>query len=228
MGYVLELLSSLSTLSVTVRLVLALVCGGLIGIERETKRRSAGFRTHVLIAMGSAMTALLGQYISSQGVPSDPLRISAQVVAGVGFIGAGAIIVTRRRETKGLTTAAGLWTTAIIGIAAGAGCYIEVIVATLSLLLVELLLSRLEYRLISSSRIINVYVELEEKSGMYRINDYITEKKIEVIGTQISKDTSEDGISVMLTLKLPKDENQSEHVVSISTIEGVRRALDIQ
>ena len=114
-----EIFYSFNEISVVARLVLAVICGGIIGLEREKKRRAAGFRTHILISMGAAMTALVGQYLMTFS-STDPLRIGAQVVSGMGFIGAGAIIVTRRKEAKGLTTAAGLWTTAIIGLAAGA------------------------------------------------------------------------------------------------------------
>lgn len=222
-----ELFLSFNEISVTVRLVLAVICGGIIGIERETKRRAAGFRTHVLIAMGSAMTSLLGQYLASIAGGLDPLRISAQVVAGMGFIGAGTIIVTRRKETKGLTTAAGLWTTAIIGLAAGAGCYIEVITSTVMILFAETVLSKIEYRLISQSKIANVYIDLAEKSEMYEINDRIAQKKIEILGTQISKNSQEDGISVLFTLKFPGKVDHAELMKEIADLEGVRRVEDI-
>ena len=90
--------------------LLAVVCGGLIGLEREYKRRPAGFRTHILICLGAAMTTLTSQFLYlNLHYYTDMARLGAQVVAGIGFIGAGAIIVTRRRRVKGLTTAAGLW-----------------------------------------------------------------------------------------------------------------------
>ena len=105
-------------------MVLAFLCGGLVGLEREYKRRPAGFRTHILICMGAAMTTLTSQYLYLEmNYQTDMARLGAQVVAGIGFIGAGTIIVTRRQRIKGLTTAAGLWATAIIGLALGAGFY---------------------------------------------------------------------------------------------------------
>ena len=94
-------------------MLLAVVCGGIIGIEREFKRRPAGFRTHILICLGAAMTTLTSQYLYlCMGQYTDMARLGAQVVAGIGFIGAGTIIVTRRQRVKGLTTAAGLWAAA--------------------------------------------------------------------------------------------------------------------
>ncbi len=101
--------------AIAVRMVLAVVCGGLIGIEREYKRRPAGFRTHILICLGAAITTLTSQFLYLKlNLYTDVARLGAQVVAGIGFIGAGTIIVTNRQRVKGLTTAAGLWTSAII------------------------------------------------------------------------------------------------------------------
>lgn len=110
--------------SAFVRLTLAVLCGGIIGMERSYKRRPAGFRTHILICIGAAITTLTSQYLYlNMHYFTDMARLGAQVVAGIGFIGAGTIIVTRRQRVKGLTTAAGLWTCAIIGLAFGGGFY---------------------------------------------------------------------------------------------------------
>ena len=115
-------LRSVTTLSVFVRLACAFICGGIIGIERSYKRRPAGFRTHILICIGAAITTLTSQYLYlNMHYFTDMARLGAQVVAGIGFIGAGTIIVTKRQNVKGLTTAAGLWTSAIIGLAFGGG-----------------------------------------------------------------------------------------------------------
>ena len=115
-------LRELTMLSVTVRMAIALFCGGAIGLEREFKRRAAGFRTHILICIGAAMTTLTSQYLFFyMHYYTDMSRLGAQVVAGIGFIGAGTIRVTRRQRVKGLTTAAGLWAAALIGLASGAG-----------------------------------------------------------------------------------------------------------
>ena len=109
--------------AILARLTLAVVCGGLIGAEREIKRRPAGFRTHILICLGSAITTLTSQYLLFQHLYNDIARLGAQVISGIGFVGAGTIIVTRDKRVKGLTTAAGLWAVSIIGTAIGAGFY---------------------------------------------------------------------------------------------------------
>ena len=117
-------LRDVTTLSVFVRLACALICGGIIGIERSYKRRPAGFRTHILICIGAAITTLTSQYLYlNMHYFTDMARLGAQVVAGIGFIGAGTIIVTKRQRVKGLTTAAGLWTSGIIGLTFGGGFY---------------------------------------------------------------------------------------------------------
>mgnify|MGYP000830799762 FL=1 len=141
---------TLSFWAILVRLTLAVVCGGVIGAERETKRRPAGFRTHILICLGAAITTLTSQYLLlSLHLFTDVARLGAQVISGIGFIGAGTIIVTRDKRVKGLTTAAGLWAAAIIGLVCGAG-YVECAVfATLVVLVVELVLIRLEFKLTS-------------------------------------------------------------------------------
>ena len=120
-----DFIRDMDFLAVMCRLLLAMLCGGVIGIEREYKRRPAGFRTHILICLGASMTTLTSQYLFlTMHMFTDVGRLGAQVIAGIGFIGAGTIIVTKRKRVKGLTTAAGLWTSAIIGLVCGAG-YVE-------------------------------------------------------------------------------------------------------
>ena len=117
-------LRDMTMAAVSLRMLLAVLCGGLIGMEREFKRRPAGFRTHILICLGAAMTTLTSQYLYlNMHYYTDMARLGAQVVAGIGFIGAGTIIVTPKQRVKGLTTAAGLWASAIVGLSLGGGFY---------------------------------------------------------------------------------------------------------
>ena len=124
MSSIFDGLRDVTVLSITVRMALAVICGGIIGIEREYKRLPAGFRTHILICLGATMTTLTSQFLYlNMHYYTDMARLGAQVVAGMGFIGAGTIIVTRRQRVKGLTTSAGLRTAAIVGLALGGGFY---------------------------------------------------------------------------------------------------------
>ena len=127
-------------ISVLVRMLFACFCGTLIGLERSMKNRPAGFRTHILVCLGACIAALTGLYmLLGMSLPVDISRIGGQVVTGLGFIGAGTIIITKKLTIKGLTTAAGLWTTGVIGLAIGSG-YVELgLVGTVLVLLAETL-----------------------------------------------------------------------------------------
>ena len=128
----------LSFIAVLIRLALACFCGTVIGLERSYKNRPAGFRTHILVCMGAALAASTGLYLVLEArLPADVSRISGQVISGLGFIGAGTIVITKKMDIKGLTTAAGLWTTGIIGLALGSGYYELGILGTVLVLLAE-------------------------------------------------------------------------------------------
>ena len=125
---------------VLLRLAMALLCGGAIGLERSFRGRSAGVRIHVLLCIGGAVASMTGLYLYvGAGLPADVSRIGAQLVSGLGFIGAGTIMVTKHRTVHGLTTAAGLWLSGVIGLAIGAGYYEGGVLATLLALIVTLI-----------------------------------------------------------------------------------------
>ena len=132
MASVLSYLRELNIVTMMLRIVLAVLCGGLIGLERERKNRPAGFRTYMLAALGATMTVLLSLYLDQMlhgpwqalaaraGATQDVSRFGAEAVKGIGFLGAGTIVVTARQQVKGLTTAAGLWASVCLGLAIGA------------------------------------------------------------------------------------------------------------
>lgn len=124
-----DFLNEFNGVSVFVRLILALILGALLGIERERKQRPAGLRTYTLVCLGSALAAVTNEYICTIYPSADPARIPAQIVSGIGFLGAGTILVTKEHQVKGLTTAAGLWCCAAVGIAVGSGFYYGAILA---------------------------------------------------------------------------------------------------
>ncbi len=228
-------LREFNELSVTVRLVFAVVCGGFIGIEREHKHRPAGFRTHILVCLGAAATTLTGQYLLTltdilpYAMTSDPARLGAQVISGIGFIGAGTIIVTKRRQVKGLTTAAGLWTSAIIGLAVGVGYYEIAAYATFLILITEILLSRLDWFLLSSAKSINVYVEYTSAEKLADIMTEIKKREIQVNDVEISKarTETEHRVSAILSLQLPKKTSQNDILTAISKIDGIRTVEEL-
>ena len=166
----LELLEEFNTISVIVRIFLAMLLGGMIGLERERSRRPAGFRTHILVCVGACMTALIGLFVwSEMGNVTDPVRISAQVISGIGFLGVGTILVKEHDHITGLTTAAGLWTTAAIGIACGYGFYIAAFVGTLVVTITSAILFKLEKGTRRKNCVRSIYLEI---SGTEYVNEY--------------------------------------------------------
>lgn len=144
----------ISDAEVVLRLCLSVILSGLVGIERTVKGRAAGFRTHILVCVGSTLIMLTGLHLfhQYQGVTQmDPARLAAQVVSGVGFLGAGTIIHFRD-SIRGLTTAASVWASAGIGLAVGSGFYVGAVTTTLLVLMALLILARLEHQVESSKR----------------------------------------------------------------------------
>lgn len=147
---------------VIMRLGLSVVMGSTIGNERAKHGQSAGARTHALVCLGSALTALISVYLSEKlGSFGDLTRISAQVISGIGFLGAGMIMVKHNNVIKGLTTAAGVWSTSIIGIALGYGFYYGAIVAFILFLFAIIMFTKLEHNRISR---VGAYVEIDDMS----------------------------------------------------------------
>jgi putative Mg2+ transporter-C (MgtC) family protein len=149
------------------RSLLAVLLGGLIGTERAKHGRAAGMRTHILVCLGSALTSMTGVFVNQAFGGGDVLRISAQVISGIGFLGAGMIIIKNNDIITGLTTAAGVWATSIIGIALGYGFYSGAILCTIFFLAAVIFFSKLEKRRRPAE---TVYVEI---SDLYKTNDVV-------------------------------------------------------
>lgn len=220
-----DFVRDVNLLSVAARMVLAVLCGGLIGIEREYKRRPAGFRTHILICLGASMTTLTSQYLYlNMGMYTDVARLGAQVIAGVGFIGAGTIIVTKRQRVKGLTTAAGLWTAAIIGLVCGAG-YVEcALFATLMVLVAELLLIHIEYRYAQKKDDSILYIEYTDANAIEEIVRLIRERHINMRDLEITRvSNGEDSIHycAVIGVRVSKKQLDEDIVKAVTGIENV-------
>lgn len=161
-------------LLVLFKIVLAVLFGGIIGQERGRHGSHAGLRTHILVCLGSAMTALTGEFvITTLGYAGDPFRIAAQVVSGIGFLGAGMIIVKNGNVITGLTTAAGMWATAAIGIAVGFGFYSGALLVTLACFCTATFLTKIERQKKNAS---HIYVELSDLKISGKICDDIRER----------------------------------------------------
>ena len=160
---------------IILRSLIAVIIGVLIGSERARHGRAAGIRTHILVCLGAALTSMISIYVSEVlGYGGDVLRISAQVISGIGFLGAGMIILKNNNVITGLTTAAGVWTTSVIGIAVGFGFYSGALVVTAFFLVTIILFARLER---GRKSVLVIYLELED---MYRTNETLTTLRTQV------------------------------------------------
>ncbi len=157
-----ELIREVTYLAVVLRILCAIVIGGLIGLERGLKNRPAGLRTYMLVCTGACLIMLTNQYIYQAFGTGDPVRMGAQVVSGIGFLGGGTIIITRHSRIKGLTTAAGLWSAAAVGLALGIGFYEAAVVGGLAIFVIMTLLQKMDNRMHSMAKRIDVYVELDK------------------------------------------------------------------
>ena len=179
---------NMDTTAIVMRLALAVICGGVIGMERELKHRAAGFRTHILICLGASLTTLTSQYLSlCAGYSTDVARLGAQVISGIGFIGAGAIVVTKQNRIKGLTTAAGLWTSAIIGLACGGGFAECAVFATAMILIAELMLIKIEDRITEHNKERVLYLEYKDHRDLDDILRFMRGSGIQIIDLEISR-----------------------------------------
>ena len=179
MGFFMEIIEFLREFNgwtVAIRLLLAVLFGGIIGLERGRQRRAAGLRTHILVCLGAALITAVGFYASTVlDSLGDPLRAAAQVISGIGFLGVGTILVKGRFQITGLTTAAGLWVTAAIGISLGAGFYEGAVIAFFVTVISIMLLHRLERLINNRHSSFGIYVEINGPEHIRECINYLEE-----------------------------------------------------
>ncbi len=173
------------------RVTLACILGWLIGNERKNRNKSAGTRTHAIVALGAALAMVVSKY-GFQDIPDyDAARVAAQVVSGVGFLGAG-IIFVRNNLVNGLTTAAGLWATAGVGLAMGAGLYVIGIASTVLIVLMQLITHRIAYfAKVASGGIIRLTI-VQEENATKKMREFLESCKIDVASVKIHKNKKEE------------------------------------
>ena len=213
------------------RLLLAAVLGGLIGLEREYHGRDAGFRTHLLVAMGACLMVFISEYFflkygaeSGMGILRlDPTRIAAQVVTGIGFLGAGAII-REGLSVRGLTTAACLWVVAGLGMAVGVGLYFPALFATLLSLLTLWVLKKVEGRVRRGSfRILTVHCA-DQDGILEKLKSFLAEEGIAVFDLSLEKDLMGHEIKVDFTVR-PEGHRIGSLVESVAALKFVRKVV---
>ena len=239
---ILSYLREFNTPSVLLRLTMAVLFGGLIGVNREHKRRTAGFRTYMLVCLGAALTMILGQYQhlmfetvwkSDQlvvGMTTDVTRFGAQVINGIGFLGTGTILITQQREVKGLTTAAGLWASACMGLAIGAGFYEGMLLGFLAIFLSIKVLPFIEGFLMTRSRNMNLYVEFTAMERMQNFIRLLKDRGIQIYDVEIDRRGNirkENIPSVVFYLHLPKYQSHTRLLADLSYSPDVRTIDEI-
>ena len=217
-------LREVTHLAIVLRILFAVICGGAIGLERGLKNRPAGMRTYMLVCVGSCLIMLTNQYLFQITQTGDPMRLGAQVVSGIGFLGAGTIIVTRHNQIKGLTTAAGLWSAAGVGLALGVGFYEAALVAGLAIFTVLTILQRWDDRMHSKTRVVEIYVELEQGTTVGYFIRGIRNLELEISNIQMEQDGAAENNArgMIATLKAQKRTSHTVLMDKIRKIKGVR------
>lgn len=224
----------LSIWDTIIRISVAALCGGLIGLERGRKHRPAGFRTYMIVCMGAALTMVLSAYLAAMlsgvwsigltDVKIDMSRFGAQVINGIGFLGAGTIIVTGRQQIKGMTTAAGLWASACMGLAIGAGFFSAALIACLLIVITIILFSKLEHWILRRSRNITLCVEFEHTDDIAEIISNLKNKDIRIFDVEITKAKYSESHypSAIISILIPKKMQRTDVFSSVSAIKNIR------
>jgi len=225
-------LVELNIVSVTVRLLLAMLLGGVIGLERGLKKRPAGMRTYMLVCIGATLVMITNQYMHRLYPGSDPARMGAQVISGIGFLGVGTIIITRDRQVRGLTTAAGLWASACMGLAIGVGFYSGALIGMVIIFFVTTVMHRLDNEVIRRSRALEVYVEISDAAKIYLVLDHIRENDMkvtymEVIRSKYDQQNPDQQTALLLSLLLTSRKLHFEVLSILNELECVVFAEEV-
>ena len=235
MSGMIQYLRELHFASVVVRLALAMLLGGCIGLERGRKRRPAGFRTYMLVCLGAALTVLLSLYeftmvtgpwsdiCAEIGIKTDVSRFGAQVINGIGFLGAGTILVTGRQQVKGLTTAAGLWASACLGLAIGAGFYACALISMLFMLVCMYALPPLERRMTRRAHHMNISLEIESMEKLGTVVGHLRAQGVRIFDFEVNRSGSAalPNFLCQFSAVLPDRRDHPELLAELSALDGV-------
>lgn len=210
-------------LSIALRILAAVVIGGVLGLERGLKNRPAGLRTYMLVCTGACLIMLTNQYIFQVFGSGDPVRMGAQVVSGIGFLGGGTIIVTRHSRIKGLTTAAGLWAAAGVGLALGIGFYEAAVIGGCAIFVVMTLLQRMDNKMHSKTKRMDVYLELDGSVSLGTFLRDMRQKGMDISNLQreASPDKENGSRAYTATLTAQRRCHHIELLEKVGAIAGV-------
>ena len=206
--------------SIVFRVVLAIALSFIIGIERSSRNHAAGVRTYILVTLGSTIAMMTNQFIFDTFETGDASRLGAQVISGIGFLGAGTIMITSRSQIRGLTTAAGLWASACMGLSVGVGFYTLAIVGTASIFLVFTILQSLESNLKDMSKSFTIHIELNSTQYLKQMTNYIRSLNIVIQRIEINTAYKESGLAVYTIYLYNKNKGYKnmKHIAILSAI----------
>lgn len=202
-------LRDLTYTEIAIRIILSVLFGGILGMERGMKNRGAGLRTYMLVCLGSCVVMMTNQFLYQSYQSGDPARLGAQVINGIGFLGAGTILVTGRQQVKGLTTAAGLWASACTGLAVGAGFYECVLIAFAMIFLSIRLFPIVDAYIQENARDINLYMEFYSLGDISTIINQLKSQNVQIYDIDIERNKSGEALhpsaifSIRLNEKIP-------------------------
>ena len=208
-------------LAVGMRVFASILIGGLIGLDRGMKNRPAGMRTYMLVCLGACIVMLTNQFIFQCYGTGDPVRMGAQVVSGIGFLGAGTIVVTRRSQVKGLTTAAGLWASAAVGLALGIGFYEAAIAGAVGVFFVMSTMQELDTRVHQKAKTVEVFVELNRDTSLGLFLREAQEKNLDVRNIQREGGAENGTRAYIATIRVEKRRNLTELSEEVRELPGV-------
>lgn len=194
------LLTGLNIWSIIIRILIAVIISGAIGLERSSRRQAAGLRTYILVGLGSSMIMITNQFLIEAFGTGDPARLGAGVLSGIGFLGAGTIMFTSKSQVKGLTTAAGLWATACIGLCVGCGFYTISLIAFIIIICVLELLPKIETKLTSKRGYFELHIEFEQRANLKTFISLVREKGYKILAVEHNPAYSNSGLSVYTML----------------------------
>lgn len=212
------------------RLLMATVAGVIIGMDREYKNKGAGVKTHALVSIGAAMAMILNEYVLRNYPASntDLTRLGAQVISGIGFLGVGTIIVTGRNEVKGLTTAAGLWACAIIGLSAGIGFFEGTIIAQIFVIFVLRVLEPVDKHLRTQAKDFDLYVEFSDVQSITAFLMDVRKKGVEITNFNVFKEKhGAAALAATMTMKVPHHGEKGKYISYLQTVEGISYVHEI-
>ena len=223
-----ETMRVVTPLSAVLRIFVAMVVGGLLGLERGMKNRPAGLRTYMLVCIGACVIMLTNQYVFQSFHTGDPTRLAAQVVSGIGFLGAGTIVVTRRNQIKGLTTAAGLWSSAAVGLSLGIGFYEAALFGGVAIFAVMTLMQKMDNRVHRKSKTVELYIEISKELSLGDLLRKLRERELDVQDVQRESGLETDVAGNRAYIAEVKAQKRVYHLEIVEDVRSIEHVVYVE